>query len=209
MFVRAEMKQMAKEQLRGRWGGTIGAFVLLYLVLVLLSLLTSVFPYGSILILVLTGPLVIGMILYSIALINTSEKVDVSVVFQGFSIFTPAVTTYLWQVLWTLLWSLLFYIPGIIKGFAYSQCMYIVADNPRIGAKQAMKLSIRMTSGHKWDIFVMYLSFLGWAILATLSLGIGYLWLVPYMQVTYTNMYYKLKAMSIESGACQAGEFEV
>jgi uncharacterized membrane protein len=87
--------------------------------------------------------------------------------------------------------------------------MYVIADNPNISAKQAMKLSIRMTNGYKWSIFVMGLSFIGWALVCILTLYIGYLWLMPYTQLTYTNMYYKLKALSIESGACLASEFEV
>lgn len=208
MFSRAELKQMAKDQLRGRWGGAIGALLLVGLVMVLISSVTYIFPYGGIIVLLLSGPLVAGMILYSMALVNTPGKVDISTAFSGFSIFEASVTTYLWQMLWTFLWSMLFLIPGIIKALAYSQCMYIIADNPKIGAKQAMKLSMRMTDGHKGDIFVMALSFIGWSILCVFSLYIGFLWLAPYIQVTYTNMYYRLKAMSIESGACMAGEFE-
>lgn len=209
MFIRAELKQQAKNQLRGRWGGAIGAFLLVCLVSAVISLVTYVFPYGGIISLILAGPLTVGLILYSMALIKTNDKVDVTVAFKGFNIFTAAVTTYLWQLLWTFLWTLVFFIPGIIKSLAYSQCMYIIADNPNISAKQAMKISIRMTKGYKGSIFVMALSFIGWALLGILSLYIGYLWLVPYMQVTYTNMYYKLKALSIESGTCLASEFEV
>ena len=209
MFNRAELKQQAKNQLRGRWGGAIGAFLLVSLVTVLISLASYFFPFAAIVSLILSGPLAVGMILYSMALVNTNDKVDVSIAFKGFSVFTAAVTTYLWQLLWTFLWTLLLFIPGIIKSLAYSQCLFIIADNPKISAKQAMKLSIRMTQGYKWSIFVMALSFIGWTLLGILTLYIGYLWLMPYMQVTYTNMYYKLKALSIESGACLASEFEV
>jgi len=86
----------------------------------------------------------------------------------------------------------------------YSFCLSYShpTDNPRIGARKAIKLSMRMTKGDKWDIFVMGLSFIGWSLVCILTLYIGFLWLAPYMQVTYTNMYYKLKELSIESGAC-------
>ena len=209
MFIRAELKQLAKDQLRGRWGGAVGAFLLVALVIMVVSTVTYFFPFGGIISLILTGPLTAGLIIYCMALVNTRDKLDVAIAFRGFNIFAPATTTYLWQLLWTFLWSLLFAIPGIIKYLAYSQCMFIIADNPNIGAKQAMKISMRMTQGYKWKIFVLGLSFIGWALLCIPTLYIGYLWLMPYMQVTFTNLYYKLKELSIESGACQAAEFEV
>lgn len=209
MFNRAELKQQAKDQLRGRWGGAIGAFFLVGLVIVAISIFSAFIPFAGFAALIVTGPLAVGLIIYSMALVNTTEKVDVSMAFKGFSIFSESVATYLWMVLWLLLWMLVFYIPVFIKAFSYSQCLFIIADNPRIGARQAMKISMRMTKGYKWKIFVMNLSFIGWALLCIFTLGIGYLWLEPYMQVTYTNMYYKLKALGIESGAVLASEFEV
>lgn len=66
---------------------------------------------------------------------------------------------------------------------------------------------MRMTKGYKWKIFVMQLSFLGWGLLCILSLYIGYLWLAPYMQLTMTNMYYRLKELSLESGTCTPADF--
>lgn len=197
MFNRAELKQQAKDQLRGRWGGTIGAFVLVYIVMCAVSSLSLIFY----------GPLMVGLIIYCMSLIKSYDNVDIGTAFRGFNIFGPALATYLWEMLWVFLWSLLFIIPGIIKGYSYSQCLYIIADNPNIGASQALKISMHMTKGYKWKIFVMQLSFLGWSLLCILSLFIGYLWLVPYMQLTMTNMYYKLKDLSLESGACAPGDF--
>ena len=207
MFNRAELKQQAKDQLRGRWGGAIGAFVLVYLVIVVVSGLVYVLPVGGIVTLILAGPLMVGLIIYCMNLINTSEKVDVSTAFKGFSIFGPALATYLWEMLWVYIWMLLFVIPGIIKAYSYSQALYVIADNPNIGARQALKISMRMTQGYKWKIFVMQLSFIGWGLLCMLSLYIGYLWLAPYMQLTMTNMYYKLKELSLDSGACTPSDF--
>jgi uncharacterized membrane protein len=168
---------------------------------------TYLLPFAGIVTLILAGPLTVGLIIYCMNLINTREKVDVATAFKGFSIFGPALATFLWDLLWVYLWMLLFFIPGIIKGYAYSQCLYIIADNPNIGARQALKISMRMTQGYKWKIFVMYLSFIGWSLLCVLSLYIGFLWLVPYMELTMTNMYYKLKELSLESGACTPGDF--
>lgn len=197
MFNRAELKQQAKDQLRGRWGGAVGAFVLVYIIMAAASGLS----------LILAGPLMVGLIIYCMNLINSYEKVDIGTAFKGFNIFGPALATYLWECLWLFLWFFVFIIPVFIKAYAYSQALYVIADNPNAGARQALKISMRMTQGYKWKIFVMQLSFIGWGLLCTLSLGIGYLWLAPYMQLTMTNMYYKLKDLSLESGACTPGDF--
>lgn len=209
MIIRAELKQQAKDQLRGRWGGTIGAFVLVGIIEIIFASCAGFIPFlGGFLSIIMAGPIMAGLIIYSMALVNTYERLDVSIAFKGFGIFGPALATYLWEMLWVLLWTLLFYIPGIIKAYSYSMCMYIISENPNIGARQALKVSMRMTQGHKWDIFVMHLSFIGWSLLCVLSLYIGLLWLVPYMQVTMTNMYYKLKDLSLQSGACTLADFE-
>ena len=63
-----------------------------------------------------------------------------------------------------------------------------------------MRISIEITKGHKWDLFVMYLSFLGWDILSVLTIGILELWLSPYKNMTYTNAYHALIKEALESG---------
>ena len=83
----------------------------------------------------------------------------------------------------------------------------VLADNPNV--KPTEKIIMRMTDGYKADIFFMYLSFIGWAILASFTFGIGYLWLTPYMETSFANLYLKLKNDSIQRGICQASEFGV
>ena len=75
----------------------------------------------------------------------------------------------------------------------YSQSFYILAENPDKGIFQCLEESSRLMSGHKWELFVLELSFIGWWILAGLTLGIGSLWVEPYQKVTETNFYFKLK----------------
>lgn len=95
--------------------------------------------------------------------------------------------------LFTFLWSLLLFVPGIIKACAYSQTMYILADDPSIGAIEAISRSKEMMEGHKMEYFVMCLSFFGWAILGAFTLGILYIWLIPYMETTYANFHRSLQ----------------
>ena len=70
--------------------------------------------------------------------------------------------------LYTALWSLLLVIPGIVKGFAYSMTPYIMAENPEMTANDAISESVYIMEGHKWDLFVLHLSFIGWGLLVSL-----------------------------------------
>jgi len=83
--------------------------------------------------------------------------------------------------IFTLLWSILLIVPGIIKGISYSASPYILAENPEMSGLEAIRESKKKMYGHKADYFVLMLSFIGWMLLACLTLGILYIWLAPYM----------------------------
>lgn len=94
------------------------------------------------------------------------------------------------------LWSLLLIIPGIIAAYRYSMAFYILNDNPKMGAMDALRESKKMMVGYKGKLFFLSLSFIGWTILSVLTLGIGFLWLIPYMNTTTANFYQNLKDAS-------------
>lgn len=89
---------------------------------------------------------------------------------------------------------ILFIVPGIILMLKFSQTNYILKDDPQVSAIDAMKRSSEMMDGHKMELFILYLSFLGWIILATLTCGLGFLFLYPYMNSTLAHFYEDLKA---------------
>ncbi len=92
------------------------------------------------------------------------------------------------------LWSLLFFVPGIIKSLAYAMTNYILVDRPELSANEAINLSRDMMYGHKFDLFYLYLSFVGWIILCFFfTLGIGFLWLYPYIQTAQASFYLDVK----------------
>ena len=95
--------------------------------------------------------------------------------------------------LFTFLWTLLFIIPGIIKAYAYAMTPYILVDNPEYGPNEARLKSIEMMRGHKWKLFGMELSFIGWFLLCILSLGVGFIWLSPYYRMAHVSFYNNLK----------------
>jgi uncharacterized membrane protein len=112
------------------------------------------------------------------------------------------IKTMLLSKIFIFLWSLLLIIPGIIKSYAYRMVPYILADNPNIGAEKAIELSNEMTRGHKFDMFVLDLSFIGWYLLGTLALGIGVFLVMPYDNATNAELYLVLRNDAIKNNLC-------
>ena len=104
------------------------------------------------------------------------------------------VTTVFLTDLFTFLWSLLLLIPGIVKSYAYLMVPYILADDSDMDPMEAIGLSEQMMQGQKWNAFVLELSFLGWHILSSFTLGILEIFYVrPYVEATRAELYRKLK----------------
>jgi uncharacterized membrane protein len=95
---------------------------------------------------------------------------------------------------YTLAWTLLLIIPGIIKSFSYALTPFILTDKPELSANEAIELSMKMMDGHKLDLFILYLSFIGWYLLSFLTLCIGMLWVMPYQYTTMVAFYEDVKA---------------
>ena len=100
-------------------------------------------------------------------------------------------------------------ILAYIKTLSYSMTPYILTDNPAIGYERALKLSMAMTDGHKWRMFVLYLSFIGWALLALLTFGIGFIFLNPYILATRAELYVMLRDGAVNSGLTSPEEMNV
>lgn len=94
-----------------------------------------------------------------------------------------------------LLWSLLLIIPGIIKSYEYFMIPYILAEQPDISSKEAFELSKKMTDGEKMEIFILDLTFLGWQVLGVFVFFVGIVFVRPYIEATYVELYYRLKEM--------------
>ena len=102
------------------------------------------------------------------------------------------------QKIFIFLWSLLLIIPGIIKAYEYAMVPYIVAEDPNIGYKEALERSKDMMNGHKFELWVLQLSFIGWMLLGVLACCIGTIFVLPYQNATYAEYYMKLKKRYME-----------
>ena len=120
--------------------------------------------------------------------------------FEGYNkeLFSRVLTTTLLYYVYVFLWSLLLLIPGCIKSYSYAMTPYILKDNPEMKNNAAIEESMRMMDGHKLELFLLDLSFIGWAILSILTCCIGFLWLVPYMNMARVNFYEDLKKAAVE-----------
>jgi len=119
----------------------------------------------------------------------------------------------LWEALWLYLWALVgmfsFFIPTIIKALSYSMTQYILANNPNVTATDALKLSKRMTHGHKGKILVLYLSFIGWQLLNALTLGIlGIFYVNPYMFTSIAGFFVELRNLAVANGTIHVYELD-
>lgn len=113
---------------------------------------------------------------------------------DGFGLTLKLLALYLLEGLFVFLWSLLLVIPGLIAAYRYRMARYLLLDNPQLGAMESLRLSKQMMKGHKWELFVLDLSFIGWRLLSGIPY-IGYavmIWTTPYIETTYVLYYMAL-----------------
>jgi uncharacterized membrane protein len=142
----------------------------------------------------LTGAFTVGFCSYFLVIAQEGET-RLECLFTGFKRFWTAFGAYFFSTLFILLWMLLFIIPGIVAAFRYSMVYFIVADDEEeVGALEAIQQSKEMMKGNKWKLFCLHWRFFWWALLASFfTFGIGYLWLVPYMQTSFAKFYEDVK----------------
>ena len=117
------------------------------------------------------------------------KQLQFSDLFSQFERFGTGFAQKLLRTLYTCLWALLLVIPGIVKGLSYAMTPFILEEHPEMTASEAIKASMRLMDGHKMDLFILGLTFIGWQILACLTMGIGFLFLNPYMNAAYAAFY--------------------
>ena len=185
-MTRAQLKSAAKEQIKGNIG--------ILLVIAVITALIASTGIGSI--------LVPGLTLSLIAIylnLADGQKASVGDMFCRMGALGKGWWLSILIGFFTSLWSMLFVIPGIIKSFSYSMAPYVLAENPTMTAREALRVSKYITQGHKFEIFVLQLSFFWWHLLGALTWGIAYIYVIPYMNATMANFYYSIKKQDLVS----------
>ena len=183
-----EIRHAARYALRGNWTQA----VLATLVYTLICSAAGSIPLVGLLV---VCPLEFGFMLCFLRLVRGEDSSEmVGDQFDVFNKYGRYLGGSLLVTLYTLLWMLLFIIPGIVKGYAYAMTPYVMNDRPDLDADDCIHESRMMMKGYKWKLFCLDLSFIGWAILCIFTLGIGLLWLQPYIEASHAKFYEELKA---------------
>ena len=180
----------ARDSLKDKWGLVIGTFVVYMVITIPISLIPVA---GWIISLLIGGPMAIGIAIFTLS-VSRKKDAQLSQIFEGFQKFSVALGAYLLMIIFIILWMLLLIIPGIIAALSYSMTYYIIADNDSIGSLDAITKSKEMMQGNKWKLFCLGFRFFGWGLLCILTLGIGFLWLYPYMMVSFAQFYDDIKS---------------
>ena len=211
MKSRLEIKALARDALREQRGAGILILLIFLLIVIAGSLLDHIPFIGSLLVLAtvifIDYPLAVNVEGAFIKIFNR-EKTGAGEIFDNLSVnYLRKAGGMLWMTLWVTLWTLLLVIPGVIKSISYSMTGYILADCPNVTATEALKLSMRMTNGHKLELFIAGLSFIGWMLLSALTLGILYIVYVgPYIHITFAGYYVGLRDKALDSGVIERSE---
>lgn len=139
----------------------------------------------------LTSVLSVGHSLYHLG-IRRQKHMDYMTLFDGFTFVGKVILLALVQTALITLWSMLFFFPGIIAQYRYRFAFYNLCSDPRMGVMEAIRLSCRQTRGYKMQLFILDLSFLGWALLTALTAGILSIWYIPYYTQTDVGAYYAI-----------------
>lgn len=217
-MVYSEIRYQARENLRGNWGQAIGAAIIAGIlgggitsagssagsssgslgaeafqslppeVMQILTAILGIIGLLTLVSFIVGGTVQLG---YSVYLLKQYHRQETSIgdLFSQFFRFGTGFAQKFLVGLYTFLWTMLFVIPGIIKGFSYAMTPFILADNPNLTANQAITRSRELMDGHKWELFVLSLTFIGWEILGALCFGIGLLWVTPYKNAAYAAFY--------------------
>jgi uncharacterized membrane protein len=203
-----DLRATARQQLQGVWGKMALAYFVYFLIYTPYLISSGIDAYDnldlgessnspittilSLVIAITSGAFALGFVGFFLKRVR-GQEIAIKNIFDGFNRFGSAFLLSLFTGLFVMLWTLLLIVPGIIKAFGYSMGFYILHDNPGMSTFEALKKSQIMMKGHKADLFFLELSFIGWILLGLLTLGIGWLWVYPYMSLSIANFYENLK----------------
>ena len=191
-----EVKQWAKEKVKGKR-------LTILVVLIILSalsgysvvndkdgLLSSLLSIAmSLLLFIVT----VGYAKFMLNFVNDKEY-NLNQLWSYFGDWKNLATVWIHETIMIFLYFLLLIVPGIIKTISYSLVPYILLDDPNMSSGDVLDLSSKMMNGHKMDYFKLELSFIGWHLLAVLTLGILEIWIAPYQATAMTKFLSEVKS---------------
>jgi len=203
-----EYKNAALEVLKGNWNEAVISSII-YVIIGLLcigkqpiadifkfnpGLLWSMRGTSTILSLFVLVPLAIGLSnAFRCLFMSGNPNIFSNLIGFGIRNYLHNIWVYFITIVKIFLWTLCLIIPGIIKSFSYAMVPYIMVEHPEYSAEMCTAESSRIMAGHRLELFMLYLSFIGWIILSIVTCGIGFFWLIPYMETTQAAFYNDIK----------------
>jgi len=184
----------SREFLEGKWN-TCALIMLIFFVLC--GGVSSIPRLGFMASILVGGPFVLGLTFVFLR-ITRGDEVTVEMVFKGFEDYTRSLVSMLLIMVYIILWTLLLIVPGIIAGLSYSMTFFILSENPKVTASEAIGMSKEMMMGHKTELAMLALSFIGWFLLGIITCGIAFLWVGSYYYTSLAIFYQELKVSSID-----------
>lgn len=219
----SDIRARAREHLRGAWGVSVAAAFVAAIfgallassgnmvqivekiaeeapprMTAVLALIASGASTLSLVHLILGGVVQLGYAKFLLSQ-HDGRAYEVKDLFSQFERFSVGFLQMFLRNLFIALWSLLLIIPGIIKSLSYAMTPFILEDHPELTAKEAIRRSMELMDGHKGELFVLGLTFIGWEFLNALTLGIGSFWLNPYKNAAYAAFYREITATKRET----------
>lgn len=208
----SEIKKQSLEALKGKWGLAILVSFLFFLINMVVPTIIDIPLSGgfdawlnadestfganifNIIISFILIPLSISFYWFFLSLsrLETPEVSQLFAIYADWKTSLKLIGASIVVSIFVTLWSLLLIIPGIIKSLSYSQTFFLLRDHPEFSITEAITESRKIMKGYKWKYFLLNLSFIGWGILSLFTLGIGLLWLVPYVTTSLASFYNKL-----------------
>lgn len=185
MKTNSQIRQESLAIMKGNWGMAI-------LIGIIVSAIAS---FGGFITIFVGFPIYLGVCIAFLNLVRGNDTLKVEPLISTFNekYYLKSISVWLLVNIYTFLWSLLLIVPGIIKCLSYSLAPYIIADNPDMSADEAINLSMKMMDGHKCQLFLIILGYIGFVLLSAILLFIPLLWLVPYYYAVQTKFYEEVK----------------
>ena len=191
------LRAQARESLNGKWRPIIVVTIMLSLPIFILSMISVL---GTIIDFLLFGVVWISYLSFFLP-IARNKKVRVNTLFSEFKRYEFYTMVYLQFLLKLIIGTIIFIIPGLIAKYRYQLVPFVIADNPNItNPADALNKCKILMEGNKWRFFTLQMSFIGWWFLSVLTFGIGFLWLVPYMNVTFAKLYDDISSGKVTGG---------
>ena len=196
---RQEIKKKAKEIVNNRiwdfWKPLIVYYFIAMVIELILLRFIEVNKYQSMIVTtvinILLLPVLLGVNKYHLGIVR-GESVDLGLLKNYFGEALKLVGLYLLIELLTFGGFILLIIPGVIVALSLMFVYYVYLDY-KLGIIGSIKKSFELTKGHRWDLFVLMLSFIGWIVLSIFTFGVLLIWVVPYLIASMILFYEQLK----------------